>query len=337
MRIFVTGTSGFVGFHLARRLLADGHLVVGYDGMTPYYNIELKKARTAILTQSDGFRPHFGMLEDMDALEAAIADCQPEVIIHLAAQAGVRYSIESPETYVSSNLVGTFNILQMALKTRPRHLLLSSSSSIYGGNRQMPFRESDAADHPLILYAATKKAGEAMSHAYSHLWQLPTTSFRFFTVYGPWGRPDMAPLKFIKLIENGDPIEVYGEGRMRRDFTYIDDLIEGIVRLMEVVPETGRPIAFDGGADSLSEVAPWRVVNIGAGRPIWLMDFIATLEKHLGKEAIKTMLPMQQGDVSETWANADLLKALTGYVPATDLDKGIKALVDWYRQERPAL
>lgn len=337
MRVFVTGTSGFIGFHLARRLTADGHLVVGYDGMTPYYNPKLKEARNEILSHSNGYRFHLGMLEDAEKLERAVDDCQPDVIIHLAAQAGVRYSLEHPEAYVSSNLVGTFNVMQMALKHKPKHVLFASTSSVYGGNKETPFRESDKADHPITLYAATKKATEAMTHAYAHLWQLPTTCFRFFTVYGPWGRPDMAPLKFLKLIENDQPIDVYGQGQMRRDFTYIDDLIEGIVRLMDAVPETGKPVEVENGEDTLSAVAPWRVVNVGGGQPVWLMDFIETLERHTGKTAVKNMLPMQKGDVYETYASADLLQALTGYVPSTSVDDGIKALVDWYRNEKPEI
>jgi UDP-glucuronate 4-epimerase len=329
--VLVTGAAGFIGFHLARRLIADGHLVVGYDGMTPYYDVALKRGRVEILKKTNGFRMHFGMLEELDKLGAAVSDCDPEIIIHLAAQAGVRYSIEAPEAYVSSNLVGSFNVLQMALKTKPLHLLMASTSSVYGGNEEMPFREKDKADHPLTLYAATKKANEAMSHAYAHLWGIPTTCFRFFTVYGPWGRPDMAPLKFIERIETGRPIDVYGEGRMQRDFTYVDDLVEAIVRLMAVVPEKGRPVSAEDVVDSLSPVAPWRVVNIGAGRPVGLMDFIAAIEASLGKEAEKKFLPMQQGDVTATFADAGLLRALTGYVPDTPIERGIQALVEWYR------
>ena len=331
MRIFVTGTSGFIGFHLARRLIADGHLVVGYDGMTPYYDVRLKEARVEMLRQTNGFRAHFGMLEEIDKLAAAVEDCQPEIIIHLAAQAGVRYSLEYPEAYVSSNLVGTFNVMQMALKYKPKHVMMASTSSVYGGNEVVPFKETDRTDFPLTLYAATKKANEAMSHSYAHLWQIPTTCFRFFTVYGPYGRPDMAPLKFIQLMEAGKPIEVFGEGQMRRDFTFVDDLVEAIVRLMGIIPVQGEPVEAEGVVDSLSPVAPWRVVNIGGGQPVWLMDFIQTIELHLGKTAEKNMLPMQKGDVYETFAGAGLLKALTGYLPSTSVDTGVKALVEWYR------
>lgn len=331
MRIFVTGTAGFIGFHLARRLIADGHMVVGYDGMTPYYDVALKKARLEILQKTNGYRHHTGMLEDAEALQRAAADCDPEIIIHLAAQAGVRYSLEHPEAYVSANLDGTFNVLELAKAVQPKHFLAASTSSVYGGNQTVPFRESDRADYPLTLYAATKKANEAMTHAYAHLWQIPTTCFRFFTVYGPWGRPDMAPIKFLRLIEAGQPIEIYNNGQMRRDFTFIDDLVEAIVRLIPVVPVTGEPLGSDAVVDTLSPVAPWRVVNIGNGEPVELMDFIAALEQALGKVAEKRFLPRQPGDPVETFANCDLLEQLTGVRPSTPVQAGIKALVDWSR------
>lgn len=333
MRVLVTGSAGFIGFHIARRLIADGHLVVGFDGMTQYYDVRLKERRHAILTQSNGFRARIGLLEDRAALDEAVDDCRPDVIIHLAAQAGVRYSLEHPEAYVSANLDGLFNLLEVARLAKPRHLLIASTSSVYGGNTSMPFRETDRADWPITLYAATKKAGEAMSHSYAHLWKLPTTCFRFFTVYGPWGRPDMAPLKFVSSIDAGRSIDVYGQGEMRRDFTYIDDLVEGVIRLIDAVPETGKPVVADGVQDSLSPVAPWRVVNIGGGRPVGLMPFIETIERHLGKQAVKVMMPMQKGDVAATFADASLLTALTGFEPTVTVDEGVKALVDWYRRE----
>jgi UDP-glucuronate 4-epimerase len=333
MRVLVTGSAGFIGFHVARRLIADGHLVVGFDGMTPYYDVGLKERRHAILARSNGFRARIGLLEDKAALDEAVDDCRPDVIIHLAAQAGVRYSLEHPEAYVSANLDGMFNLLEAARRAAPRHLLIASTSSIYGGNARMPFRETDRADWPMTLYAATKKAGEAMSHSYAHLWKLPTTCFRFFTVYGPWGRPDMAPIKFVSSIEAGRPIEVYGEGNMRRDFTYVDDLVEAVVRLIDVVPEAGKPVVAEGVEDSLSPVAPWRAVNIGGGRPVGLLPFIETIERHLGRKAEKVMLPMQKGDVTETFADSSLLAALTGYTPATTVDEGVKALVEWWRGE----
>ena len=335
MRVLVTGSAGFIGFHIARRLVADGHLVVGFDGMTPYYDVRLKQRRHAILAKSNGFRAKIGQLEDKAALDDAVADCRPDVIIHLAAQAGVRYSLEHPEAYVSANLDGMFNLLEVARAAAPKHLLIASTSSVYGGNSKMPFRETDRADWPMTLYAATKKAGEAMAHSYAHLWKLPTTCFRFFTVYGPWGRPDMAPIKFVSAIDDGRPIEVYGEGQMRRDFTYIDDLVEAVIRLIDVVPEQGKPSTADGVEDSLSPVAPWRAVNIAGGQPVWLMPFIETIERHLGKPANKVMLPMQKGDVTETYADASLLQALTGFTPTITVDEGVKALVDWYRAEMP--
>lgn len=333
MRILLTGSAGFVGFHLSRRLLADGHEITGFDGMTAYYDVRLKERRHGMLSEHKGFRPLIGMLEDKEAFARAVAASQPEVILHLAAQAGVRYSLEQPQSYVSANLVGTFNVLEAAKAAQVKHLLFASTSSVYGGNMRMPFRETDATDWPMSLYAATKKAGEAMSHSYAHLWGIPTTCFRFFTVYGPWGRPDMALFKFVAAIENGQPIEIFGEGKMERDFTYIDDLVEAVVRLMPKVPEVGNPVAADGVTDSLSPVAPWRVVNIAAGRPVRLLDFIDSIERQLGKAAKRQLLPMQKGDVAQTHADAGLLQALTGYVPATPVDAGVKAFVEWYRGE----
>lgn len=333
MRILVTGSAGFIGFSLARRLIADGHMVVGFDGMTPYYDVRLKERRHEILAQTNGFRAHIGMLEDKEALAKAMDDCQPEMIVHLAAQAGVRYSLENPEAYVSANLVGTFNVMEVAREAGVKHLLLASTSSVYGGNEEMPFAETHLTDAPMTLYAATKKAGEAMSHSYAHLWKIPTTCFRFFTVYGPWGRPDMALFKFVKAIEEGQPIDVYGEGKMGRDFTFIDDLVEGIVRLMQTPPEEGKPVEVEGVVDSLSPVAPWRVVNIAGGTPVGLMPFIETIEACLGKQAEKNMLPMQMGDVRETFAKADLLAALTGFTPDIDVQTGVAAFVEWYRSD----
>ncbi|MCJ8519322.1 UDP-glucuronate 4-epimerase [Pseudorhizobium tarimense] len=330
MRFLITGSSGFIGFHLAKRLIDDGHLVVGIDGMTDYYDVNLKRRRTAILKTSNGYRHHECMLEDKNGLAEAAQDCNPDVIVHLAGQAGVRYSLEHPETYISSNLVGTFNLLEVAREWKPKHLLIASSSSIYGANTEMPFSEAHKSDLPLTLYAATKKAMEEISHAYAHLWKLPTTCFRFFTVYGPWGRPDMALFKFVRAIERGEPIEVYGEGRMRRDFTYVDDLVESIVRLVDAVPGE-LPLEAEGVADSLSPVAPWRVVNIGGGQPVGLLPFIETIEGCLDKPALKQMLPMQKGDVESTFADPSLLKALTGYAPDTSIQVGVRNFVKWYR------
>ena len=325
MRVLVTGAAGFIGFHLSRRLLAEGCEVDGYDGMTPYYDVRLKEARWAELGRFPGFRGQVAMLEDAAALNA-FAEPRPDVVVHLAAQAGVRYSLENPRAYVDANLVGTFNVLEMARGVR--HLLLASTSSVYGANAAMPFRETDRTDHPLTLYAATKKAGEDMAHAYAHLWKTPTTAFRFFTVYGPWGRPDMALFKFVAATLRGEPIEVYGEGRMSRDFTYVDDLVEAVRRLIGVPPVEGAPV---GPLDSLSPAAPYRVVNIGGGRPVGLMAFIDAVERALGRKIERRLLPMQKGDVPATSAAPDLLRTLTGYVPETNVETGVRAFVEWYR------
>jgi UDP-glucuronate 4-epimerase len=328
MRIFITGAAGFVGFHLARRLLAAGHTVDGFDGLTPYYDPRLKQARRDILLQHETYHDNVAMLEDMAALTDAAEQSAPDVIIHLAAQAGVRYSLENPRAYVESNLVGAFNVMEIARLLKPRHLLIASTSSVYGANPTVPFFEDDRTDHPLTLYAASKKAGEVMAHSYAHLWAIPTTLFRFFTAYGPWGRPDMAPLKFLDAIEAGRPIDVYNHGNMSRDFTYVDDLVEAVARLVDCVPER------DAGDPSVSPVAPWRVVNIGGGAPVQLLDFIDTLEKVVGKKAIRNYLAMQKGDAPRTFASADLLERLTGYRPQTSVEEGVKALVEWYRDYR---
>jgi UDP-glucuronate 4-epimerase len=334
MRFLITGTAGFVGFHLARRLLADGHQVTGFDGMTPYYDVQLKRDRHGVLEANEGFHAHVAMLEDMDALTRAAEQAQPDVIVHLAAQAGVRYSLENPRAYVDSNLVGSFNVLEIARLVRPAHLLLASTSSVYGANTQMPFSETDPTDHPMTLYAATKKAMEAMSHSYAHLWNLPTTCFRFFTVYGPWGRPDMALFKFVAQIEAGQPIPVFGNGQMQRDFTYIDDLVEAVARLVDIVPIKGEPVQGEDVTDTLSPAAPWRAVNLGGGAPAGLMQLITSTEAALGRTAIKDMLPMQPGDVPVTHADYRLLEALTGYRPRTSLEEGIARFVEWYRDYR---
>ncbi|OJF95074.1 NAD-dependent epimerase [Pararhizobium antarcticum] len=336
MRYLITGTAGFIGFHLAKRLLDDGHFVTGFDGMTPYYDIRLKQRRHAILARSNGFRPVIGMLEDKDALDRAAELGEPDVIVHLAAQAGVRYSLENPKAYVDSNLTGSWNVLELAHKLKPQHLLLASTSSIYGANEKVPFAETDRADEPMTIYAATKKSMELMAHSYAHLHQIPTTAFRFFTVYGPWGRPDMALFKFVDAILNGRPIEIYGEGRMSRDFTYIDDLVEAIVRLMQVVPAPDNRAVADTFGDTLSRHAPFRIVNIGGGQPVELMRFVETVEAAVGKAAIRVMLPMQQGDVPRTFAAPDLLQALTGFTPTISVEDGVKRFVDWYRAEMTA-
>ncbi len=330
-RFLVTGTAGFIGFHLARRLLDEGHQVVGFDGMTPYYDVSLKEARHGVLSERNGFAAIEAMLEDMDALNAAAALAEPDVIVHLAAQAGVRYSLENPRAYVNSNLVGSFNLLEVARQAKPKHLLLASTSSIYGANALIPFAEADKADEPLTLYAASKKAMEVMAHSYAHLHQIPTTAFRFFTVYGPWGRPDMALFKFVSAILKDEPVEIYGEGKMQRDFTYVEDLVDAVVRLADLPPTPESRVSVPGVIDTLSPVAPFRVVNIGGGQPVGLMDFVETVEAAVGKAAIRKMLPMQPGDVPRTYASPGLLKALTGEAPSTPLADGVEAFVAWYR------
>lgn len=333
MNYFITGTAGFVGFHLAKRLLEDGHSVVGFDGMTPYYDVTLKRRRHAILARYSGFREVVGRLEDAEALKGALESAEPDVVVHLAAQAGVRYSLENPQAYIDSNLTGSWNVLEAVRHLAPRHLLLASSSSIYGANAKVPFAESDRCDEPLTLYAATKKSMEVMAHSQSHLYRIPTTAFRFFTVYGPWGRPDMALFKFVDSILHGRPIEIYGEGRMSRDFTYIDDLVEGIVRLAARPPDESNRIEGANVVDSLSRQAPFRVVNIGGGQPIELLRFVDTVERAIGKSAGRKLLPMQKGDVPRTFASADLLEALTGYKPSTSVEVGVQAFVEWYKAE----
>ncbi|HLL28734.1 MAG TPA: NAD-dependent epimerase/dehydratase family protein [Xanthobacteraceae bacterium] len=331
MRFLVTGIAGFIGFHLTRRLLADGHVVQGVDGMTPYYDVELKKARQGILAKSNRFTTHTLMLEDEARLTAVVAEAKPDVIVHLAAQAGVRYSLENPRAYVGSNLVGTFNLLELARRHKPRHFIFGSTSSVYGAGEEVPFKETSDSDHPLSLYAATKKSGELMLHSYAHLFDVPTTVIRFFTVYGPWGRPDMALFKFVDAILADRAIDVYGDGKMSRDFTYIDDLIEAIVRLVPLAPARESAHLTDE-PDSLSPVAPFRVVNVGRGQPVDLLDFIVAIEKKLGSKAKKNMLPMQPGDVPATFASANLLQRLTGYRPATTIEDGVGAFIDWYKE-----
>ncbi|MBX3533966.1 MAG: GDP-mannose 4,6-dehydratase [Xanthobacteraceae bacterium] len=328
MRFLITGTAGFVGFNLAKRLLADGHEVQGIDALTPYYDVELKKKRHGILAGSNRFTAHVANIEDAKKFEAIHAGANPEVIVHLAAQAGVRYSLENPEAYVRSNVDGTFNLLEIMRRKPPKHFIFASTSSVYGANKKMPFVETERADHPLTLYAATKKAGELMAHSYSHLFGIPTTVVRFFTVYGPWGRPDMALFKFTDAILKDKPIDVYGEGRMSRDFTFIDDLVEAIARLVPLPPELG---AASDAIDSLSPAAAFRVVNIGGGSPVELTRYIEAIEEKLGKKAIRNMMPMQPGDVRDTFASADLLEELTGYRPSTPVEEGVAKFVDWYR------
>jgi UDP-glucuronate 4-epimerase len=280
-----------------------------------------------MLAQSEAFRPVIGLVEEPGRMAGLAEALRPDAILHLAAQAGVRHSIDAPRDYVTANLQGTFEVLEAARAQVPGHLLIASTSSVYGANAAMPYAETDRADHQMSFYAATKKAGEGMAHSYAHLYGIPTTMFRFFTVYGPWGRPDMALFKFTRAILSGEPVDIYNHGEMQRDFTYVDDLIEGIVRLIGVVPGT-EPV---GGADSLSPVAPWRTVNIGNGAPVRLLDFVEAIEAALGQHAIKRLMPMQPGDVPATWADAALIRDLVGPLPRTDIAEGVRRFVAWYR------
>ncbi|HYF55390.1 MAG TPA: NAD-dependent epimerase/dehydratase family protein [Salinarimonas sp.] len=331
MRFLVTGTAGFIGFHLARRLLAEGHEVVGVDAMTPYYDVALKRRRQAILNQTGGFATHDFAVEEGTRFEELVGETRPDIVVHLAAQAGVRYSVENPRAYLDANVAGTFAVLQACRAHPVRHLLIASTSSAYGVNPDIPFRETDRAATPVSLYAATKLAAEHMAHAYAHLFAIPTTAFRFFTVYGPWGRPDMAPYIFARKVLAGETIEVFNEGRSERDFTYVDDLVEGIMRLVPCIPPRpgeGEPVE----GDSLSPAAAFRVVNIGGGRPVSVNALVAAIEAATGRTARRVDKPMPPGDVVRTFASADLLEALTGYRPATPLSVGIPAFVAWYRE-----
>lgn len=329
--IFVTGSAGFIGYHLCRLLLAEGIRVHGYDGMTDYYDVTLKQRRHAMLRQSENFHATEALLEDQATLSHAVKAAKPDVIVHLAAQAGVRYSLENPRAYLDANLVGGFNILDLARELNVQHLLMASTSSVYGANTEMPFLETHKTETPMTLYAATKKANEMMGHSYAHIYNLPVTMFRFFTVYGPWGRPDMALFKFTKGILEGTPIDIYNNGDMWRDFTYVDDLVRGIRLLIDAVPVRPETPADIPQGDSLSPAAPFRVVNIGNSDKIRLMDFIEAIEDEVGRKAIRNYMPMQMGDVPATWADATLLKTLTGYRPQTNFRDGVAAFVRWYR------
>ncbi|MFC7703228.1 NAD-dependent epimerase/dehydratase family protein [Plastorhodobacter daqingensis] len=326
---FVTGSAGFIGFHLCRRLLNDGYRVVGLDGLSDYYDVRLKQRRHEILRQSAAFSGHEAQLEEPGRILSIMAAERPDVVIHLAAQAGVRHSIEAPRKYVEANLIGTFELLEAARAHPPAHMLLASTSSAYGANTAMPYAETDKADSQMSFYAATKKANEAMAHSYAHLYDLPVTMFRFFTVYGPWGRPDMALFKFTRAILRDEPIDIYNHGDMMRDFTYVDDLVEGIRRLIDTPPV--RPNGEPPKGDSLSPVAPFRVVNIGNGAPVRLLDFIEAIEGATGRTALRNYMPMQPGDVPATWADTTLITSLVGPLPRTDIRDGVAAFLRWYR------
>jgi len=327
--VLVTGSAGFIGYHLCRSLLDDSMRVIGLDALSDYYDVTLKEARHQRLEHAN-FTPVIGRVEDPGLMMQLFADHKPDMVVHLAAQAGVRYSIENPRSYLESNIIGTFEILEAARAHPPAHMLLASTSSAFGANTVMPYKETHKADHQMSFYAATKKSTESMAHSYAHLFDLPVTMFRFFTVYGPWGRPDMALFKFTKAILEGRPIDVYNYGDMKRDFTYVTDLVQGIRLLMNAIPERPEDGIVPEG-DSLSPVAPYRVVNIGNSDAVQLTDFIAAIEDATGIKAERNLLPMQPGDVPATWADASLLRSLTGYQPQTSVRDGVAAFVDWYR------
>ncbi len=328
--ILVTGAAGFIGFHLCKRLLADGNRVVGLDNVNDYYDVRLKRDRLAQLQGLPGFDFRELSLEDRGATEALFGETGFDTVVNLAAQAGVRYSLTNPHAYITSNIFGFTNILEGCRHSGVKHLVYASSSSVYGANTRMPFSTRQTVDHPVSLYAATKKSNELMAHTYSSLYGLPTTGLRFFTVYGPWGRPDMALFLFTKAILEGRPIDVFNEGKMQRDFTYIDDIIEGVVRVCNRIPAPDP--AWNGDApDPGSSYAPYRIYNIGNNSPVELMHFIETLERCLGKRAEKRLLPIQAGDVPATYADVDDLMRDTGFKPATSIEEGVSRFVEWYR------
>jgi UDP-glucuronate 4-epimerase len=331
MKVLITGTAGFIGHALALRLLARGDEVIGIDNLNDYYDVNLKQARLEQLTPHKNFTDVRASLEDREAIDEAFLRHRPSRVVNLAAQAGVRYSLTNPYAYVDSNLVGFINILENCRHLEVEHLVYASSSSVYGANTRMPFSTHDNVDHPVSLYAATKKANELMAHTYSHLYRTPTTGLRFFTVYGPWGRPDMALFIFTRNILAGKPIEVFNYGECRRDFTYIDDIVEGVVRVIDNVPQPNP--SWDGAQpDPSSSLAPYRLYNIGNNQPVQLMKFIELLEHELGKKAEKTLLPLQPGDVPATYADIDDLATDLGFSPATPVEQGIHRFVAWYRE-----
>lgn len=331
-KVFVTGSAGFIGYHLSKLLLEEGFEVTGYDGMTDYYDVRLKEHRHALLSGFDHFTPHVGLLEDMDHLHSVILAAKPEIIVHLAAQAGVRHSLEAPRDYINTNLVGTFNVMESARQVQPRHLLMASTSSIYGAIKEQPLNERQRTATPLNIYAATKGANELMGHSYANLYDIPTTMFRFFTVYGPLGRPDMALYKFVEQTLAGEEIDIYNNGQMARDFTYVTDLVRGIRLLIDTPPpgpDQDRSALPDG--DNISNTAPFRVINIGNSTKVPLLEYIGEIEKSLGLKTRRNYLPLQPGEVLETHADASLLQTLTGYRPETTVAQGVQAFVDWYR------
>jgi UDP-glucuronate 4-epimerase len=330
LNILVTGCAGFIGMHVARRLLEAGHDVVGIDNLNDYYDPGLKRARCEQLRPFSGFTFHKLDIADAAGVQALFREHTFPRVVHLAAQAGVRYSLENPQVYVDSNVTGFLNVLEGCRHHACRHLVFASTSSVYGANRKLPFSEHDHTEHPVSLYAATKKANEMMAHTYSHLFGLPTTGLRFFTVYGPWGRPDMSAFLFTRAILEGRPIDVFNHGDMERDFTYVDDIAEGVVRILEVIPQ-GDPCADMTHPDPARSTAPYRIYNIGNHQPVPLLQFIGVLEQTLGRKAVKNLLPMQPGDVRATFADVDDLRAAVGFAPATPLQEGIRRFCEWYR------
>ena len=328
MKILITGSSGFIGFHLSKKLLDIGHRVYGYDSMNNYYDVSLKKARYNILKKYKNFSFTKNKLENKNSLEKVFKKFKPSIVIHLAAQAGVRYSIEKPRVYLDSNITGSYNIIEVSKKFNVKHLIMASSSSVYGANKKIPFKETDKTETQLSIYAATKKSNESMAHSYSNIWKVPITMLRFFTVYGPWGRPDMALFKFTKGILANKKIDIYNNGKMYRDFTYIDDIVDGIRLLINKIPNHKNFGKYNN--DSLSSVAPFRILNIGNTKKVFLLDFIKEIEKVLGKKAIRNYMPLQKGDVKQTLSNTNLLKKLTGYNPKTNYKSGIKKFLNWY-------
>ena len=327
-KLFITGSSGFIGFHVAKRYLDKGFKVYGFDSMNNYYDVKLKRSRLNILKKYKNFSFTKGNLENQKKLNSSINKFKPSIIIHLAAQAGVRYSIENPKIYLNSNIIGTFNVIECAKKLNIKHLIIGSSSSVYGANKKFPFQEIDKTDSQISFYAATKKSTESMAHSYSSLWKIPITVLRFFTVYGPWGRPDMAYFKFTKNILRGKKIDVYNKGKMYRDYTYIDDIVDGIVKLTNKIPKLNSSKKYKN--DSISHVAPIRTLNIGNTKKVLLSDFISAIEKSLNKKAVKRFLPMQKGDVYSTLSDSSLLRRITGYNPKTKYKDGIKKFLNWY-------
>ena len=329
MKIFITGTAGFIGFSLAKRLLESNHSICGYDGITDYYDIKLKDDRNKILKKYKKFSFTKGMLENKSLLNKTLIRFKPEVIIHLAAQAGVRFSIDKPSTYLSSNIIGTHNIIELAHKVKVKHLMIASSSSVYGANKKTPYTENDTVKLQMSIYASTKLATETIAHSYSHIWNTPTTVLRFFTVYGPWGRPDMALFKFTKSILKGIKIDIYNKGNLYRDFTYIDDVVNAVSLLIKKTPRYKKNPSLNR-IDSLSSVAPFRIINIGNSKKIRILDFIKAIENNLSKKALRNYMPMQKGDVFMTLANTKLLKKITGIVPKINYKEGVRNFVEWY-------